>query len=108
MQTENQINRYILVPFHQHFGFVCLILLTVSLAGIEIDSTRVQATTVPCLDDDGSNRYMMLGGSWHQPLFGRCFQLHLMQAFLFLGSCVGYGATIAYTSMRNWRTFSFT
>ena len=33
-------------------GFVCLILLTVSLVGIEIDSTRVQATTVPCLDDD--------------------------------------------------------
>ena len=49
-------------------GFVCLILLTVSLVGIEIDSTRVQATTVPCLDDDASGCPVgMTGSNFHVP-----------------------------------------
>ena len=49
-------------------GFVCLILLTVSLVGIEIDSTRVQATTVPCLDDDaGGCPVGMTGSDFHVP-----------------------------------------
>ena len=49
-------------------GFVCLILLTVSLVGMEIDSTRVQATTVPCLDDDaGGCPVGMTGSDFHVP-----------------------------------------
>ena len=45
-----------------------LILLTVSLVGIEIDSTRVQATTVPCLDDDaGGCPVGMTGSDFHVP-----------------------------------------
>ena len=49
-------------------GFVCLILLTVSLVGIQIDSTRVQATTVPCLDDDaGGCPVGMTGSDFHVP-----------------------------------------
>ena len=49
-------------------GFVCLVLLTASLVGIEIDSTRVQATTVPCLDDDaGGCPVGMTGSDFHVP-----------------------------------------
>ena len=49
--------------------FVCLILLTVEFSGIEIDSTRVQATTVPCLDDDGGSGCPVgtTGSDFHVP-----------------------------------------
>ena len=49
-------------------GFVCLVLLTASLVGIEIDSTRVQATSVPCLDDDAGGCLVgMTGSDFHVP-----------------------------------------
>tara|TARA_B100000029_G_scaffold270561_1_gene265812 strand:- start:1818 stop:2402 length:585 start_codon:yes stop_codon:yes gene_type:complete len=49
-------------------GFICLILLTASLVGIDLDSTRVDATTVPCLDDDaGGCPVGMTGSDFHVP-----------------------------------------
>jgi len=49
-------------------GFICLVLLTASLVGIELDKTGVQATTVPCLDDDaGGCPVGMTGSDFHVP-----------------------------------------
>ncbi len=49
-------------------GFVCLILVTASLVGIDLDETRVSATTVPCLDDDaGGCPVGMTGSNFYVP-----------------------------------------
>ena len=49
-------------------GFICLLLLTGSLVGVEIDTTRVEATTVPCLDDDaGGCPVGMTGSDFYVP-----------------------------------------
>jgi len=49
-------------------GFVCLILVVGSLLGVELDSTRVEATTVPCLNDDaGGCPVGMTGSDFHVP-----------------------------------------
>ncbi len=49
-------------------GFICLLLVTGSLFGIELDDTRVQATTVPCLDDDsGGCPVGMTGNDFYVP-----------------------------------------
>lgn len=49
-------------------GFVCLLLVTGSLFGIELDETRVQATTVPCLDEDsGGCPVGMTGNDFYVP-----------------------------------------
>ena len=49
-------------------GFVCLILVTASLVGINLEETRVSATTVPCLDDDaGGCPVGMTGSNFYVP-----------------------------------------
>ena len=49
-------------------GFICLLLLTGSLVVVEIDTTRVEATTVPCLDDDaGGCSVGMTGSDFYVP-----------------------------------------
>ena len=49
-------------------GFVCLLLVTGSLVGIELDETRVQATTVPCLDEgSGGCPVGMTGNDFYVP-----------------------------------------
>ena len=49
-------------------GFACILLLTASLVGIEIDTSRVEAPTVPCLDDDaGGCPVGMTPSDFHVP-----------------------------------------